>query len=347
MRVERKLPAADGTIGTLLTERAPLRRSDGSVYGIVTVGIDISDRLEAERELADVRERFEASFMNAPNGMALIALDGRFLRVNPAMCDLTGYPADELTTLRVADIAHPDDMEEQLKLVRRALAGEFENYSLDKRFTRKTGEVVWLMLSVSLIKSENDEEPYVLAQTINISARKQVEAALRQEAGLDPLTGLANRRQLERAIDTQLERVRRFGEKAALLMVDLDGFKEINDEHGHEVGDRVLKFFGRELLGQIRSTDMVARIGGDEFVLLMPGVGPERAATISDQLTTHFERVFCEPEGLSVRCAISVGHASLDQNTTGSVDALVAADRSMYDAKRARKSAGFPPDKLP
>lgn len=338
VRVQRQLLAADGKAGTLLTERAPLRSPDGSIRGIVAVGLDISDQLAAERGLADAERRFEAAFMNAPNGMSLIALDGTFLRVNPAMCELTGYPSDELTGLKVADIAHPDDMAEQVDLIQRALAGEFDSYSLEKRFTRKSGETVWLVLGVSLVRDESGRVLYVIAQTTNISDRKQVEADLRDEASRDPLTELANRRLIERAITLEIERAKRLGDRSALLMMDLDDFKAINDEHGHEVGDRALKFFADELARQVRSSDLAARLGGDEFVVLMTDVEPERAQAIAEELIYHFEKVVFSFRGLGLSCAISAGWSTIDADTESPAQALAAADHSMYEVKRARKS---------
>jgi diguanylate cyclase (GGDEF)-like protein/PAS domain S-box-containing protein len=338
VRAQRELPAADGRVGTLLTERAPLRRSDGSIYGIVTVGLDISDQIAARRQLAEAEQRFEAAFMNAGNGMALIDLDGTFLRVNPAMCELTGYPADELTGLKVADIAHPDDMAEQIDLIQRAVAGEFASYSLEKRFTRKSGETVWLVLAVSLVRDEDGRVPYLIAQTTNISARKQAEADLRDEADSDPLTELANRRLVERQIAEQIATARSGGGDSVLLLMDLDDFKVINDRHGHETGDETLRFFAGELSRQVRSTDLAARLGGDEFVVLMPDVDTDRGERIAGQLMKHFERVRCRVNGLELSCATSVGWATIDNSSESPAEVLARADRSMYEVKRARKS---------
>ena len=339
IRVERELASADGSASTYLTERAPLKHPDGSTYGVVTIAADISDRIAAERQLAEARKRFETAFQNAPNGMALVGIDGRFLRANPVMCDLVGYSSEELVKLKVSDIAHPDDMEEQIVLIERALAGEFDSYSLEKRFTRKDGESVWLVLAVSLVRDPEGKPLYVIAQTTNISANKRIEADLRSEAGEDPLTKIANRRHVERAIGEQIESTAKTGEEASLLMVDLDGFKEVNDRYGHKTGDDVLKFFSHELKGQVRAEDLPARFGGDEFVVLMRGVGATQARKISEQLMDHFGKVVYQPEGLALRCQISVGSAQIETGSETTAAVLAAADRSMYEVKRSRKSA--------
>ena len=340
IRVEREMPARDGSVKTYLTEKAPLRRPDGSTYGVVTIATDITNRIVAERQLAEATKRFETAFENAPNGMSLVGIDGRFLRANPAMCDLVGYPAEELLELKVADIAHEDDMDEQVLLVKRALAGEFDSYSLEKRFTRKSGETVWLVLAVSLVRDENGDPVYVIAQTTNISTNKRIEEDLRSEAGKDPLTELANRRQIERAIGSQIERALQTGEPASVLMVDLDDFKAVNDRYGHETGDDVLRFFAKELRGEVRATDLPARFGGDEFVVLMSGVGAAQAAKISQQLMDHFEKLVYRPEGLALRCRISVGNSQIETGSESLAEVLAAADRSMYEVKRSKKPAG-------
>jgi diguanylate cyclase (GGDEF)-like protein/PAS domain S-box-containing protein len=293
---------------------------------------------QVQGETANELRRLTAAFMSAPIGMAVIELDGTFVQVNPALCDLTGYPQHELLGLRVKDIAHPDDYQEQVDLMGRLLSGDIVSYTVEKRYTRRSGEVIWVLLAVSLIGDDEGEPTHLIAQTANISARKQVEADLRHEAGLDPLTRLANRRQIDRAIDNQIVRASEFGEIASLFVMDLDRFKSVNDQHGHEVGDRVLKFFAGELRSQVRLSDLAARLGGDEFVVLMFGVDPERAPKIAQQLIRHFENVSFDPDGLALPCAISVGWTTIDGTTRDPAAVLAAADRSMYEVKRNRRA---------
>jgi len=251
---------------------------------------------------------------------------------------LTGYGEDELTRLTVADIAHPDDMQEQVDLIRRALRREFDSYRLEKRFARKTGEIVWLMLAVSLVRDRSGDPLYVVAQTTNISGHKQVEVDLRTEAGRDPLTGLANRRQLVSALQDLLADCRENGSTGCLMLLDLDGFKQVNDRHGHGVGDRMLRFVAEELKRRVRSTDLAARLGGDEFVLVLQGVGPAQVKDRASALTERFEKLTFDPEGLALRCGASVGSASIDGRTSCPEAVLREADLDMYEAKRTRRS---------
>jgi diguanylate cyclase (GGDEF)-like protein/PAS domain S-box-containing protein len=313
-------------------------KTAGVVEGVFGFATEITGRVEAEAQVGAERQRFETAFENAPNGMALVGIDGRFLRVNPAMCDLTGYPAEELLTLKVADITHRDDMEEQVELVTRALAGEFDSYALEKRFTKKGGGIVWLMLAVSLVRDENGKALYVIAQTTNISANKRIEADLRSEAGQDSLTGLANRRQIERAIGNQIEIAGQGGESGSVLMADLDDFKRVNDEHGHETGDEVLRFFASQLKNEIRETDLAGRFGGDEFIVLMGNVDEAKADTICNQIMDHFDKLVFKPEGLALPVRVSVGHAQIESGSESATSVLASADRAMYKVKRERKS---------
>jgi diguanylate cyclase (GGDEF)-like protein len=194
------------------------------------------------------------------------------------------------------------------------------------------------VLSVSLVRSRSGEPLYVIAQTTNISDRKQVEADLMTEVGRDALTGLANRRKLEKVLEAQLERCRRNGAEASLLLLDFDRFKQINDRHGHDVGDGMLRLVARELRGRIRATDLAARIGGDEFVMLLEGAGPERAERTARELMRHFDRVSYDPDRLNLPCPFSVGSAGIGPGTTSAQEALRQADLSMYEAKRTRKN---------
>jgi diguanylate cyclase (GGDEF)-like protein/PAS domain S-box-containing protein len=320
-----------------LVDVRPLR-TGGRIEGVFGFATEITARIKAEARVAEERQLFETAFENAPNGMALVGIDGRFLRVNPAMCDLTGYPADELLTLKVADITHRGDMEEQVELVTRALAGEFDSYALEKRFTKKSGGIVWLMLAVSLVRDESGRPLYVIAQTTNISASKRIEADLRSEAGRDPLTGLANRRQIERAIGSQIEMAGAAGGSGSVLMADLDDFKLVNDEHGHETGDEVLRFFARQMKGEIRETDLAGRLGGDEFIVLMDNVDRNRAEKIAGQLMDHFDKLVFQPEGLALPVRVSVGHSQIETGSESIASVLAGADREMYGVKRLRKS---------
>ncbi len=184
-------------------------------------------------------------FDHAPIGMALVAPDGRWLIVNRAICEIVGYSEPELLTKTFQDITHPEDLEADLHYVDRMLAGELGEYTMEKRYVQASGEIVWVLLSVSMVHDDAGAPLYFVAQVQDISAQKSLEARLRHDAMEDSLTGLKNRRAFEEALERQLAHNLRYGGRSALLLIDLDNFKLINDRLGHHVGDALPLLAGR------------------------------------------------------------------------------------------------------
>lgn len=178
----------------------------------------------------------------------------------------------------------------------------------------------------------------MIAQLQDISELRRVETELRRVAGEDELTGLANRRQLVAAIGNQIDRCRRYDEKAALLSMDLDNFKLVNDRFGHSAGDELLRFIADELGRRFRSSDLVSRPGGDEFAVLVVGSDAGRAAEIAGEMMDYFDSIRFEPEGRSLECRASIGSATMDDETDSVDEILSRADESMYEVKSHRRS---------
>ncbi len=161
--------------------RGRLERNDaGQPVRLRGVAMDVTARKVAEEALREGEERFRAAFAHAAIGMALVAPDGRWLRVNRALCRLVGYEEDELLRLTFQDITHPDDLDADLDQVRRMLSGEIEAYQMEKRYYRKDGQIVWILLSVSLVRDAAGAPHYFVAQIQDITARKRAEEALVQ-----------------------------------------------------------------------------------------------------------------------------------------------------------------------
>jgi diguanylate cyclase (GGDEF)-like protein len=173
----------------------------------------------------------------------------------------------------------------------------------------------------------------------DISVRLRYQEQLRRLAEHDSLTGLRNRRRFERDIAEQVGRARRYGELATLLMIDLNGFKRINDTYGHRIGDRVLKTIAAALKSRLRETDVVARVGGDEFAVLMPYANAEQGAIIACDVAEVVNgcRVETDDHRL-VQVSASVGHVQIDAHTTSDEDVMVEADRLMYEEKRTHRT---------
>jgi diguanylate cyclase (GGDEF)-like protein/PAS domain S-box-containing protein len=295
------------------------------------------DRDRRDFEFDRDRLDFEGSFTFAPIGIALIGLDGRFLRVNPAFCQITGYAPEELLGKAVRDITHPDDVGADAEQVARLLAGETRSSQLEKRYINARGHVVWALVFRSLARDKQGMPQHFIAQVMDVSERKRFERELRERADRDPLTGLRNRRRFEEDLRQQLGRSQRYGEQAALLMIDLDGFKRLNDTRGHQAGDELLKAVASALNERLRATDLIARIGGDEFAVLLPHVDMRRAASVAGEIATAIADCSERVGERGAQVTASVGTAFIDRNAGSADVVLEQADQAMYATKHARQ----------
>jgi diguanylate cyclase (GGDEF)-like protein/PAS domain S-box-containing protein len=276
--------------------------------------------------------------------------DGCFKSVNPAFERTLGYQPEELVGRPFLDFVHPDDVE---KTEREAasLADGTKTVQFQNRYLGKGGEVHWMeWTSIPL-----PEEGLIYGVARDITERKELEQELERLSHHDPLTGLFNRRRFEEELRRQLAYTRRYGKGGALLMLDLDRFKQINDELGHAVGDRALCHVAELLRDNLRAGDtvardvdpMVARLGGDEFVALLPEVDEEGAATAGERLARTLRETALRVDGRVVELGVSIGVATFDEHgRPGEQDLLAAADRAMYVAKASggggAKLAGSP-----
>ncbi len=336
MGVERELTARhrDGhevavsiTLSSIETDEGPL----------VTAAIrDVTERRREQEQLRAAEALFRETIDHAPIGIALVSTEGRWLRVNRALCDMTGYAEGELLATSFQEITHPDDHEADAQLVRRLLAGEIRSYELEKRYVRSDGSTIWILLSVSLLRDGRGDPVHFISQMQDISERKRYESELRMLADHDPLTGVANRRSLSAAIDAQLAYQARYGTSLAFLMIDIDQFKHINDTLGHRVGDEVIRAVADVLTARIRETDTVARFGGDEFAVLLPGADPESAHLIAGDLIELIGDIRIDAGERQISGSASIGVVVARPSDRYNQDTLIAAaDLAMYEAKDA------------
>jgi diguanylate cyclase (GGDEF)-like protein/PAS domain S-box-containing protein len=334
--VEYRFRRPDGAVSWIQGFASALRGGDGGVTGWVGTCLDLTARRDAEEALRQERDRFRVAFDDAPIGMALVELDGTFVRVNRGLCEMVGYETAELIGRRFHDITHPDDLHRDVEHAEKMLANEIRAYQMEKRYLRRDGSAIWVSLSVSLVRDPAGKPLYFLAQMEDISARKEVERELQLLADHDALTGLLNRRRFNEELERELARVRRHGLRSAVLMVDLDQFKLVNDSHGHHAGDDVLRAVARTLERRLRANDCVARVGGDEFGVIAVEVTDDEAAI---KLATDLvETIRVEPivvGGETLVVTASIGVAILEPEPGASADdVFVAADGAMYAAKR-------------
>jgi len=324
-----------------LRVRDPAGGEDGaSVAGGVAVVLDITARRRADLLAHGTGEGgFEEVFEHAPIGTALLDSDGRWMLVNRALCDITGYTAEELIGKRFDGIVHPSDAGNDLEQRRRLLVGEIPAYQVEKRYFDAAGETVSAILSVSLVRDREGAPLHYIAQLQDISDRKRLEEHLRHLADHDPLTGLRNRRLFEHDLRLQVARSQRYGEVAGLMVIDLDDFKGINDRFGHKLGDDTLKAVGRALTRRLRETDLVARLGGDEFAVQLPHIDADGLAVVAEGITRVIPSCSIDAGDGVVHPSASIGFAIIDEHTESAESVFVQADMAMYAAKRAKAGA--------
>jgi diguanylate cyclase (GGDEF)-like protein/PAS domain S-box-containing protein len=338
-RIEKRYIRSDGdVVWVALTNEVVLDASGEPLYFVAQIE-NITQRRATENALREVEERFRRAFEDAPIGMALVALDGRFLRVNRKLCELAGRTEPELLERTFQQITHPDDLRLAADQTELLLAGVISTYQIEKRYLRPDDSVVWAMLSVSLVRDPEGEPLHFISHFEDITERRQAQEELERLASEDPLTGLLNRRRFDEELERELKRLEREPDRrAALLVLDIDRFKVVNDSLGHRAGDDVLCAIAETLRHHLRSTDVVARLGGDEFAALLVDLhGSGEAGAIARGLAATIESQSPTEDAASV--TVSIGVVELD-HTTGErdIDTLVAADDAMYQAKRAGRN---------
>jgi diguanylate cyclase (GGDEF)-like protein/PAS domain S-box-containing protein len=329
--------AADGTAHWV--HMAPLRDADEHVVGGMVLAQDISDRRAVEREVTQAEGRFRSAFDQAPIGMALIALDGRYLQVNEAMCAITGYPSERMLQMTVNTITHPDDADECQGGRSALIEGRVDGHRIEKRYVHADGHTVWVDVHGTLIRDADGRPSHVLGQIQDVTERRRFERRLQHLADHDPLTGLLNRRRFEAELDRHVSAVRRYGAEGAVLVLDLDDFKLVNDSLGHSAGDELIVGVAAILRAQLRDSDVIARLGGDELAVLMPRGGAEDAEIVADKLVRAIREEATVVGGARpLRVTTSIGIAAFEDESTTGEEILINADLAMYEAKDAGRN---------
>ena len=274
---------AGESIGLLLlygTEPGAFSERDVTMMELLSVVLSAAmahaEEFEAKRDQVAALARFEATFAGALIGMLLTDLDGRILDSNPAIQKLLDRTANELEGQLASGFVHPEDRPEARSAFLKMIADEGSTLRLQHRFVRRDGEVLWVDATASLVR-DSDSKSFAILMIQDVTQRKEAEAALLSQSALneyqslhDALTGLANRTLFRNRIEHAVKTARRTDARVAVLVMDLDRFKEINDSLGHAAGDELLVELGRRLETALRSSDTVARLGGDEFGVLLP-----------------------------------------------------------------------------
>lgn len=292
----------------------------------------------ATQRLAAVGSRFQASFDRAPIGMAELDEQGNVVAINPALCHQIGRPAEDIIATSLSSHVFEADREAHQLRVETLLAGAEEAAQGEHRFVHDDGTTVWVHESMSSITTGPAGDRSLLVQSQDTTAQRHAAWELAQQALHDDLTGLPNRALFLNRLKHALVRANRSERMVAVMFIDIDRFKVINDSLGHDVGDHLLRNIADRLRKVTRQGDTVARFGGDEFVLLVEGVSGESEAAAAAQRVQH---AFSSPFELSATPTYVSASIGITLSSPGdeSADALLRdADAAMYRAKEAGRN---------
>jgi diguanylate cyclase (GGDEF)-like protein/PAS domain S-box-containing protein len=303
---------------------------------------------EAKRDQVQALARFEATFANALTGMVLLDLEGRILDSNPAIQRLLGRTGEELSGVRLQKFVHPADRRKTRSSYLRMIGSGCASLRMQHRFVGREEEVVWVDSAASLVEDSDRRASFAIAMIQDITQRKEAESALLSQAALnehqalhDALTGLANRTLFHSRIGHAVNPRRRDDARAAVVVVDLDGFKEINDSLGHAAGDELLVELSRRLDDAVRTSDTVARLGGDEFGALLAQVGSREDVLQAVQRMRDAIEAPVALHGLSLSLEASIGIALYPEDGEDVETLLRCADAAMYHAKDEKSGCAF------
>ncbi|MCU1354380.1 MAG: diguanylate cyclase/phosphodiesterase with sensor(s), partial [Acidimicrobiales bacterium] len=328
----------DGALVEVSINVSPVLDRAGAIVGISAIAHDITEHAALRREtqaqlqqLRDAETRLRLSFEQASIGAATADLWGRYTKVNPALCALFGRTEEELLGHSGEEFVAPGDSSHVRTPGARMLAGQLDSHRVERRFVRPDGEVIVAIVDVVLVRDPVGQPQYFFAQAQDVTARKRAEDALERLALHDPLTQLPNRLLLVDRLEGAVARARRNDTRVAVMFIDVDRFKLVNDSLGHVAGDRLIVNLADRFLTVTYAGDTVARFGGDEFVVVREDIQPDALATFGDD----YARQLAEPfnlDGQEVFISASFGIALVDPDGSAET-ALREADTAMYRAK--------------
>jgi diguanylate cyclase (GGDEF)-like protein/PAS domain S-box-containing protein len=299
----------------------------GATAALIALALVLRQSLrQVERDQRAAQERTESFFGLSLDMLCTIDQANRLAELNPSWTRVLGWSLDELRARPAIEFVHPDDRQRTIELSEIALTPGKEGTVLENRWQTYDGD--WRWLSWSLRTGNDDVKLY--GRATDVTERKQIEEELHFLARHDQLTGLANRRKFEEDLGRHLARTRRYGWRGALISVDLDGLKSVNDTRGHAAGDALLRLAAQRMSRVLRTSDLLARLGGDEFAILLPEADPLNARAVAEKIA----RALAEPEPDGTAPVASIGVATIEEQI-GAEELFARADRALYAAKRA------------
>jgi diguanylate cyclase (GGDEF)-like protein/PAS domain S-box-containing protein len=304
---------------------------------LVAVVRDLTLQLQAEAQLRESEERFRVAFSQAAVGLAHVAPDGRWLMVNRKLCQILGYSQPELLGMTGREITHPDDLLAEENRARQHRNRALSEKSREKRYRHKDGHYIWVNFTSSPVRDADGQPKYYSVVVEDISRRKRVEDQLQHLANHDALTSLPNRSLLQDRLSQAVAYANRLGKSMAVMVIDLDRFKNLNDSLGHHAGDQILIEISRRLSSMLLDGDTVGRLGGDEFVFVLADSAEDDVTMLAQQtLEMVSQPMMIESHDFYPSCSIGISLYPKDGQDGQTL--LKNADTAMYRAKEAGRN---------
>jgi len=301
--------------------------------GVLCVSKNVSELRKAQEQLRESEERFRGAFENAPIGILLLDLEGHIFQANRFAEDLLDFGQDALDGTRVTELVPDDDREALLAQLQQLIEGRELISRTERRMRCATGLEIWATVHVVVQRTAAGEPLYCIMQIADITEMKNSQQAMERLAFYDTLTDLANRRLFNDRLTMAVEQCHRDQQRSALLYLDLDQFKHVNDTLGHDSGDLLLREVANRLLGCVRSVDTVARTGGDEFSILLDDIDAPMAAAEVARRVLQALRAPVRVAGHDLVVTTSIGITLIPDDGTEPNRLLKNADLAMYQAK--------------
>jgi len=333
-RSEYRFRRKDGSYAWIETVANELNEDPGNddlVTGILTTSREITEQRSQRKALEASEKRFRGIFEEAGVGIAFVEIDGTISEVNPALSEMFGYSRDDMIGMSIEEISVEGDYVFEEEYLAELIDGDRDSYQIEKRYRRADGSIIWGRLTASLVVDDEAKPAYLVGMVEDISAQKEAQRELIYKAHHDSLTGLLNRDSFEDKLRLNLSRDD--SGALAVMFLDLDEFKVVNDSLGHRAGDTLLCEVAERLEGTLRDSDVVARMGGDEFAVMVPGGGGRERLEAMARRIQNAIQMPVELDGQRVYASASIGIVEHAEEYDVAEEVLRDADSAMYFAK--------------
>lgn len=317
---------------------SPIISQEGLLIGILPSAVDITERKQIEAKLAISEEQHRFALEGSDLGFWDWKITTGEVERNRRWAEILGYTHEEIqhTTQQWMDFIHPDHREQAWQSIKDVLEGKAEVHKIEYPMLHKDGTIRWILDQAKVVQRDSNGSPIRMSGThTDITERKCFELDIQHQANTDYLTGVNNRRHFMELAERELTRAKRYDSPMALFMIDIDFFKQINDTHGHAVGDRVLKELANVCLQTLRDIDIVGRLGGEEFAILLPETALDEAIEVANRLHDALANTqISNGEHITLKFTVSLGISALQSKQQDLEQLLDVADQALYEAKR-------------